>query len=315
MRVVFLGTPDMAVPPLKRLIDRSYDVSGVFTQPDRPSGRGQKLRPSPIKLLAQEKGIPVFQPEKIGSPENKVIFQRLNPDFLVVAAYGQILPSWILHVPRVAPLNIHFSLLPEYRGAAPAAHAVLNGDSETGVTIMIMREALDSGPVLMQGKTAISMADTTGKVEARLSEIGSELLIEAMDRCLKDEIRPVPQDETRVTWAPRISKADARILWGENAVKVHNRIRAMNPWPGAHTKFRGEHIHIWGSIPERGSHHGCDCTPGTILGLTQEGLSVQCGEGSVLVILELQKPSKKRINGREFASGVRLKPTESFSQD
>jgi methionyl-tRNA formyltransferase len=314
MRVVFLGTPEIAVPPLKSLLDHSYDVSGVFTQPDRPSGRGQKLRSSSVKKFAQEKGIPVFQPEKIRSEENKEIIDKLDPDFLIVAAYGQILPLWLLQSPRVAPLNIHFSLLPQYRGAAPAAYAILNGDVETGVTIMIMQELMDSGPILMQKKTAIPVTATTGELEARLSEIGSRLLIEAMDRYLKDEIRPVPQDETLATRAPRISKVDARILWRENALGIHNRIRAMNPWPGAYTNFREEQVHIWCSIPENGEPDSAG-TPGTFLGLTQNGLRVQCGEGSVLEIRELQKPSKKRINGREFASGERLRRNESLFHD
>jgi methionyl-tRNA formyltransferase len=314
MRVVFLGTPEIAVPPLKSLLDHSYDVSGVFTQPDRPSGRGQKLRSSSVKKFAQEKGIPVFQPEKIRSEENKEIIDKLDPDFLIVAAYGQILPLWLLQSPRVAPLNIHFSLLPQYRGAAPAAYAILNGDVETGVTIMIMQELMDSGPILMQKKTAIPVTATTGELEARLSEIGSRLLIEAMDRYLKDEIRPVPQDETLATRAPRISKVDARILWRENALGIHNRIRAMNPWPGAYTNFREEQVHIWCSIPENGEPDSAG-TPGTFLGLTQNGLRVQCGEGSVLEIRELQKPSKKRINGREFASGERLRCNESLFHD
>jgi methionyl-tRNA formyltransferase len=314
MRVVFLGTPEIAVPPLKSLLDHSYDVRGVFTQPDRPSGRGQKLKPSSVKKFAQEKGIPVFQPEKIRSEENKEIIDRLDPDFLIVAAYGQILPSWLLQSPRVAPLNIHFSLLPQYRGAAPAAYAILNGDVETGVTIMIMQELLDSGPILMQKKTAIPATATTGELETRLSEIGSTLIIEAIDKYLKDEIRPVPQDETRASRAPRISKVDARILWRENALGVHNRIRAMNPWPGAYTNFRGEQVHIWYSIPDKGEP-GSAGAPGTFLGLTQHGLRVQCGEGSVLEIRELQKPSKKRINGREFASGARLRRNESLFHD
>jgi methionyl-tRNA formyltransferase len=314
MRVVFLGTPEIAVPPLKNLLDHSYDVSGVFTQPDRPSGRGQKLRSSSVKKFAQEKGIPVFQPEKIRSEENKEIIDKLDPDFLIVAAYGQILPSWLLQSPRVAPLNIHFSLLPQYRGAAPVAYAILNGDVETGVTIMIMQELLDSGPILMQKKTAIPVTATTGELEARLSEIGSRLLIEAMDKYLKDEIKPVPQDETRATRAPRISKVDARILWRENALGIHNRIRAMNPWPGAYTNFREEQVHIWCSVPEN-RDPGSAGAPGTFLGLTQHGMRVQCGEGSVLEIRELQKPSKKRINGREFASGERLGLNESLFHD
>jgi len=314
MRVVFLGTPEIAIPPLKSLLDHSFEVSCVFTQPDRPSGRGHKRKPCSAKIFAQENGIPVFQPEKIQSKENRDIIDRLNPDFLVVAAYGQILPAWLLQSPRVAPLNVHFSLLPQYRGAAPTTYAILNGGVKTGVTIMIMQEALDSGPVLMQKEVSISLTATTGEVEAMLSETGAKLLIEAIDKYLKDEIQPVPQDETDVTWAPRISKVDARILWSENAVNIHNRIRAMNPWPGAYTNYQGERLHIWRSMPGIG-HTISDGVPGTFLGLTQNGLRVQCGEGSVLEILEIQKPSKRRINGREFSSGARLRLHDSLFQE
>ena len=313
MRVVFLGTPEIAVPPLQRLLDSAYEVAGVFTQPDRPSGRGQKLKPSPIKLFAEKKGIPVFQPERIRDEENRKVIGELDPDFLVVAAYGQILPSWLLNAPRLAPLNLHFSLLPHYRGAAPTAYAILNGDRVTGVTIMLMQEALDAGPILMQREIPVPINATTGELEAELSAIGAGLLIETMDRYLKDDIQPVQQDESRITWAPRLSKKDAQISWNENARRIHNRIRAMNPWPGAYTHFNGERLHIWSSKPVAGGG-GTGGGPGTFLGVTQNGLRIQCGEGSVLEILEIQKPSKRRVTGREFASGGRFQPNESLFQ-
>ena len=281
----------------------------MFTQPDRPSGRGHKLKPSPVKIFSEEKGIPVFQPEKIRSDENREIIESLHPDFIVVAAYGQILPDWFLRAPRLAPLNIHFSLLPRYRGAAPSAYAILNGDSITGVTIMIMQEALDSGPILMRREMAISLTATTGDVESELSEIGAELLIETMDKYLKDDIQPVLQDEAQVTWAPRITKDAAHIIWSENALKIHNHIRAMNPWPGAYTQFHGERLHIWNSVPETGDPMPGGI-PGTFLGLTENGMRVLCGEGSILEVLTLQKPSKRRVSGREFASGGRLHPQD-----
>jgi methionyl-tRNA formyltransferase len=309
MRVVFLGTPEIAVPPLRSLLSHSYNVSGVFTQPDRPSGRGHKTKPSAVKVFAKENGIPVFQPERIGSEENREIFQKIQPDFIIVAAYGQILPAWILKSACLVPLNIHFSLLPKYRGAAPTAYAILNGDAQTGISIMIMQEALDSGPVLLQRTTPIPLNVTTGEMETELSEIGSDLLIETMKRLLDGSIRPVPQDETLVSWAPRITKEDARIQWTENAMIIHNRIRAMNPWPGAFTVFRKERLHIWSSLPITGRIVGGEM-PGTFLGLTQNGLLVQCGDRTVLEILELQKPSKRRVSGREFASGLRLNSSE-----
>jgi methionyl-tRNA formyltransferase len=309
MRVVFLGTPQLAVPPLKSLLDHSYDIRGVFTQPDRPSGRGHKTKPGPVKIFAEAQGIPVFQPEKIRSEENREIMNSLSPDFLVVAAYGQILPVWLLQAARLAPLNVHFSLLPHYRGAAPVAHAILNGDSITGITIMIMQQALDSGPILMQREIPISSTATAGELESELSQLGAGLLIETMDKYLKDAVRPIPQDEKKATWAHRLSRDITRIVWNENALQIHNRIRAMNPWPGAHTICRGERLHLWRSNPETGNHE-FGGVPGTFLGVSPKGLRVQCGEGSVLEILEIQKPSKRRVTGREFASGARPHPNE-----
>lgn len=314
MRVVFLGTPETAVPPLRSLLVHSYEIAAVFTQPDRPSGRGRKLKPGPVKIFAEQNGIPVFQPEKIRNEKNHEIFRRMRPDFLVVAAYGQILPAWLLQWARLAPLNIHFSLLPAYRGAAPVAHAILNGDSVTGITVMIMEKALDSGPILKQKRVPISLTATTGELEVRLSEVGAELLLEAMEEYLEGSIQPVKQDETLASRAPRLSKEDARIAWNENALRIHNRVRAMNPWPGAFSVFRGERVHIWRSLPESCSAvSGSD--PGTFLGYTKTGLRIQCGEGSVLEVLELQKPSKKRISGREFAIGEHLHPKEVLFQN
>jgi methionyl-tRNA formyltransferase len=303
MRVIFMGTPETAVPPLKKLLDHSYEVAAVFTQPDRPSGRGHKLQPSPVKIFARENGLRVFQPEKIRDQESREIFDNLQPDFIVVAAYGQILPSWVLESARLAPLNIHFSLLPMYRGAAPVARAILNGDAITGTTIMIMQSELDAGPILKQAELSITPTATTGEIEAELSETGSELLIETMQAYAANTVHPVRQEEEKVTWAARIVKEDARIDWNENANRIHNRIRAMNPRPGAFTFFRRQQVHIWSSLPES-EKPDSPGFPGEFLGIDKGNLRIQCGEGSVLQILELQKPSKRRINGREFASGV-----------
>ena len=306
MRVVFMGTPETAVPPLQKILQCHYEVSGIFTQPDRPRGRGHKKIPSPVKIFAEQEGIPVFQPEKISEGENRKILGEIHPDFIVVAAYGQILPEWILQTAKLAPLNIHFSLLPLYRGAAPVAHAILNGDCCTGITIMIMQKSLDAGSILLQRELPIPLTATTGDIEAKLSEIGADLLIETMEAYTQHTVMPVEQNDNEATWAPRISKNDARIDWGKNAMQIHNLIRAMNPRPGAFTFFEGQKIHIWSSIPETdvtGIKSGQD--PGTYLGLDQNSLRMQCGNGSVLKVQEIQKPSKKRINGREFISGER----------
>ncbi|MEJ2108925.1 MAG: methionyl-tRNA formyltransferase [Acidobacteriota bacterium] len=264
MRVVFMGTPETAVPPLKKVIDHAYNVVAVFTQPDRPSGRGQKN--------------------------------------------GQILPEWILTAARLVPLNIHYSLLPSYRGAAPVARSIMNGDPVTGVTIMVMQESLDSGPIIKQRKLEIPITATTGDIEAELSGIGAELLIEIMDDYKNGVVETIKQDEESVTWAQRISKEEARIKWDETATQIHNRIRALNPRPGAFTFFKGQKLHIWKSIPENPAARVAGI-PGAFLGLQGDRMRILCGEGSVLQILELQKPSKNRINGREFINGARLEKT------
>lgn len=315
MRVVFLGTPETAVPPLRILLEHSYDIAAVFTQPDRPSGRGHKMKPAPVKVFAERYGIPVFQPEKIRQEQNRKIIEDLRPDFLVVAAYGQILPSWFLKAASRVPLNIHFSLLPKYRGAAPIARSILNGDTVTGVTVMIMQEELDAGPILMQKQVPVATTATRGDLETELSVIGAELLIETMEKYQAGSIRPRPQDAGLVSWAPGISKRNARIEWNESARNVHNRIRAMNPWPGAYTFFGNDRVQIWNSMPEEAKDFTCDGIAGTLLGLSKQGLRILCGGGSVLEITELQMSSRKRINGREFASGVHLKPKEPLFRD
>jgi methionyl-tRNA formyltransferase len=305
MRVVFLGTPMFAVPAFQMLLKHSYDICGVFTQPDKPSGRGKKLQPGPIKVLAQEQGIPVFQPVKLRGDENRHIIEGLRPDFIVVAAYGQILPGWMLRAAQIAPLNIHASLLPKYRGAAPVAWPILNGETVTGVTIMLVHEELDAGAILLQKEVSIGCSTTTGELTAELSEVGAKLLIKTMEELHKGTIKPIPQDATRVSWAPRITKDMAEISWQKKALEIHNRIRGMNPWPVAFCRFRGENLRIWRSLPAESSSIP-SAGPGTFLGPSADGIYVQCGEGTVLELLELQLPAKGRVTGREFANGARL---------
>jgi methionyl-tRNA formyltransferase len=313
MRVIFLGTPTFAVPSLRMLLDNSsYEVCGVFTQPDRPSGRGQKLQPSPVKVLAQTRGIPVFQPDKIRAEENRSIIEELHPDFMAVTAYGQILPGWLLKAARITAVNVHASLLPQYRGAAPIPWAILNGDDVTGVTTMVVQETLDSGAILLQKEVPISPAMTAGELGDVLSEVGGSLLIETLDGLRNNAIKPIDQDESRISWAPRITKDMAAVSWEKRALAIHNRIRAMNPWPNAFTVFRNERLHLWRSLP-RDMPAGSAALPGTFLGLSQKGLYVQCGEETVLEILEVQRAAKGRVNGREFANGVHLRIGELIS--
>jgi len=309
MRVVFLGTPEFAVPALRKLRENSHEICAVFTQPDRPSGRGQKLQPSPVKLLALEYGIPVYQPEKIRMEENRQVFEDLRPDFIVVAAYGQILPGWLLQSARYAPVNIHASLLPRYRGAAPIAWAIIKGEPLTGVTTMIMHEKLDSGPMLLQQQTAIPLTLTAGELARELADLGAELLIHTLMDW--QQINPIRQDESEVSWAPRITKEMAKISWEKPALEAHNQIRGMNPWPVAYSDFRGERLHIWRSLPEAEAADSRE-TPGTFLGCTRDAVRVQCGSGTVLHLLEVQMPAKSRVTGREFASGARLRIGEAI---
>jgi methionyl-tRNA formyltransferase len=305
MRVVFLGTPTFAVPAFRMLLKHSYEICGVFTQPDRPSGRGHKLQPSPIKLLAQEQGIPVFQPARIRDEESRLILENCLPDFIVVVAYGQILPGWLLRIARVAPVNIHASLLPRYRGAAPIAWAILNGETVTGVTTMVVDEGLDSGPILIQQEVPIPINKTAGELAIDISNVGADLLIKTLEGLQKGTIDPIAQDTSKVSWAPRITKDMAPISWQKPALHIHNQIRGMNPWPIAHADFRGENLRIWRSMPARQSTDTPQA-PGALLGHTGNGIHVQCGDGTVLEILEVQMPAKSIVTGREFANGAHL---------
>jgi methionyl-tRNA formyltransferase len=311
MRVIFLGTPEFAVPALKMLLGSRYEVCAVFTQPDRPSGRGQALQPTPVKLEAQAHGIPVFQPLKIRAEENKPLIGELHPDFLVVAAFGQILPAWLLQAPNLAPVNIHPSLLPKYRGAAPMTWTLLNGDTLTGVTTMQMNAGLDTGPILLQREFSVAAMMTGGELESALSEIGAALLLETLDGICQGTVHPMLQDDTLATSAPRITKEMGLLDWSQDARSLHNRIRALNPRPLCHSSYLGQRIQVLRSRFES-TENTPRRPPGSFVGLTADGILIQCGNGSVLEILQLQLPSKKPVSGRQFAAGARLKPNEAI---
>jgi methionyl-tRNA formyltransferase len=305
MRVVFMGTPEFAVPSLRILIDSGYQVVAAFTQPDRPSGRGQKTHPTAIKALAIAENIPVYQPEKVRGEEHRSLIEQLRPDFMVVVAYGQILPVWLLKAARIAPVNVHASLLPKYRGAAPVIWALLNGEPVTGVTTMLMDEHLDTGPVLLKREVPVTERMTAGDLGTQLSRVGAELLIPTLDGLRDGTLQPVAQDNARASWAPRISKEQARISWEGSAGQIHNLIRALNPRPLAFTEFRGRRLQILGGrIPIAADLKGRP--PGTFLGKTESGMLVQCGGDTVLEVLELQLQSRRPASGREFANGARL---------
>ncbi len=312
MRVVFLGTPEFAVPSLRVLLDSPFEVVGVFTQPDRPAGRGQKLQAPPVKVFAAARSIPVWQPEKIRSPENRPLLESCGPDIIVVAAYGQLLPAWLLQLPRWGCVNVHGSLLPHYRGAAPVAWALLNGDAKTGVTTMLMDEHLDTGPMLLREEVNISSTMTAGELAAKLAEVGAGLLIPTLEGLISCTLTPTPQDDAAASQAPRVTKEMGQIQWSRSAISIHNQIRALNPWPLAYADIRGQRVQILRSEPP-GSAAAPSMEIGTFLAATERGMKVACGEGSALEVIEVQPSGKKRMSGRDFANGTRLRPGDRLS--
>jgi methionyl-tRNA formyltransferase len=307
MRVVFMGTPEFAVPSLKTLLAGGCDVCAVVTQPDRPAGRGRRVQSSPVKLLAEAGGVPVYQPEKVRDPRHHEFFESCMSDFLVVVAFGQILPAWLLELPKVAAVNVHASLLPRYRGAAPINWAIMNGETTSGVTTMLMEERLDSGPILLQKVLPIPPEMTAGQLAERLAREGADLLMPTLEALRDGTLHGTIQDESRASYAPRITKEMAPVAWKQAAVQVHNLIRALNPWPLAHTEFRGQKLQLFSSRADTGAARS-DGKPGCYLGSTREGMRIQCGDGAVLELLEVQLAGKGRVSGRDFANGARLKP-------
>lgn len=299
MRIVFMGTPDFAVPSLRRLLDEGYEVVGVVTQPDRPKGRKQILTPSPVKEVALEYGIPLLQPERIRKVEayNEVL--SLNPDLIVTAAFGQILPKALLDSPRLGCINVHASLLPKYRGGAPIHYAVINGEVETGVTIMYMVEELDAGDILSQAMIPIHPLDTAGTMFDKLTQLGADLLIQTLPDLIAGQIKPIPQDESKVTYSPTIKREDEKINFYQSAQKIYNQVRGLNPWPVAFATIDQQPLKIWWTEwrAENSSH-----MPGTILSVSPTGVEVATSEG-ILILKEIQPAGKKRMNIADFLRG------------
>ncbi len=310
-RIVFMGTPQFAIPTLQWLIDEysSKDanggVVGVFTQPDRPSGRGRKLRPSPVKMLAQEHGLPVLEPKSLRTPESLAELQALQPDVIVVAAFGQILPVSVLELPSFGCLNVHASLLPRWRGAAPVAAAILAGDDTTGVTIMQMDAGLDTGPILSQRSLSIAPEDTREALTARLAQLGAELLRDTLPSWFAGDLEPQPQSEALATYAPQIKKEEGHINWNESADAIARRVRAFVPWPGAFTHWQGNSLKILRAavIDPWQSEEVEDLLPGTVVAAS-EGPAVIAGRG-VLQLYEVQLAGKRPIAADAFARGAR----------
>jgi methionyl-tRNA formyltransferase len=303
MRIAFAGTPAFAAAALQALVESHFEVALVLTQPDRPAGRGQHLRASPVKLLASEQRLPISQPPTLKTPEGRAELGQWAPDVLVVVAYGLILPQAALDLPRMGCLNIHGSLLPRWRGAAPIQRAILAGDAETGVTIMQLDAGLDTGPMLLERRRSIGLHDTAGDLHDALSELGALALIDALDGLAAGTLKPRAQPATGATHASKIDKSEAAINWTASAIQLDRQVRAFNPWPIAETRFGNETLRVLRSqVAEAGGVHA---DPGTLLGLAEDGLRVACGEG-VLAIGELQRAGKRPVSARDFANAVRV---------
>ncbi len=306
LKLVFMGTPDFAVPSLKKLIDEGYDVKLVVTQPDRPAGRGKKLTSPPVKVVAEKSGIPVYQPERI--KENKELKRELlniEPDLIVVAAYGKILPEWLLNLPKYGTINVHASLLPKYRGASPIQWALLNGEEETGVTIMKVIPKLDAGDIISQRRVKIEKEDNAQTLHDKLAKAGAELIVETIPRYISGEIKPVPQNEEEATYCPQIKKEMGKIDWSRSSEEIFNQVRAFTPWPSAFTKFRGKLVKITKAQPVEGTGK-----PGEVIRADRE-LIVATGSGA-LKIERLKPEGRKEISGEEFIRGYRVKVGDFF---
>jgi methionyl-tRNA formyltransferase len=306
MDLTFLGTPAFAVPTLQKVLEAGHKVLSVVTQPDRPKGRGQALAASPVKETALAHGLPVYQPERIRRPEAVAHLAALGAEAMVVVGYGQIIPQSIIDLPRHGILNVHASLLPKYRGAAPVQWAIVNGETETGVTIMRIDAGLDTGDMLARAATPVAPEETAVELGARLAILGADLLVETLTRI--ESLQPEKQDSAQATLAPILKKEDGLVDWTLPATAIHNRVRGLQPWPGAYTTFRRQKLHVWQS--RLGQGHAL---PGTIH-RHGKAISVACGDASALELLEVQLEGKKRISGEAFANGQRLQDNESFGK-
>lgn len=308
MKIVFMGTPDFAVPVLKALIREEYEVAGVFTQPDRPKGRGKKPAPGPVKIAAEEAGIPVFQPEKIRRDGVETL-KQLKPDLCVTAAFGQILSQEILDVPPLGNINVHASLLPKHRGAAPIACSIMKGERETGVTTMFMDAGIDTGDILLQEKTQIGESETCSELTERLSRIGAELLIRTVAELEKGTLKRIPQNETEMTYDPMLDKGMSIVDFSQDADLVRGCINGLNPWPCVTVPLGNERLKLLRAVNEE-----ADGIPGTaIVTDPKKGLVIACGKGAVR-ILEVQAPGGKQMRTEDYLRGHGIPEGTSFNE-
>jgi methionyl-tRNA formyltransferase len=312
MVVVFFGTPRFAVPTLQHLLDTPHVVAGVVTQPDRPRGRGHKVTFAPVKVLALERHIPVIQPERLKPAEVADALRAWSADVAVVAAYGRIIPEHLLTIPRLGIVNVHASLLPKYRGAAPVHRAVMNGDTETGVTIMRVVRELDAGPMLAKVTRPIGPDETSDVVEEALAELGARLLVDVLDQMAAGGTHEEPQDESQATYAPRLLKEEGLIDWSQSAAQIHNRVRGLYPWPHAYSFLNGARLIVRRSKVLEDPEGWRRSAPGTITEVTSDALTVATGQGR-LGILEVQPEGKRAMRAQDFIAGHHLAPGDTFS--
>lgn len=310
MRLVFMGTPDAALPTLARLLQDGHEIAAVWTQPDKPAGRGDKLHSSPVKDFALEHRLPVQQPGKIKTDEARALFASHDAEVAIVVAYGRILPPEYLRAPRRGCINVHFSLLPLYRGAAPANWAIVNGETKTGVTTMFIEQELDSGPILLQRETAIGEAETTPELMQRLAFIGADLLAATLEQL--DVLTPRPQHDRDATFAPVLQKADGAVDWSNPAATIARCVRGFQPWPNAYTKCDSRRLIIWkaevAEIATRGVR------PGDVTFVHGDDLVVECGDQTALRITEVQPEARRRMSVRDFLNGTQLKIGDHFGE-
>ena len=310
-RIVFMGTPHAAVPTLQRIVSDGHEVVAVWTQPDKPSGRGNKIAPAPVKEFALSHGIEVHQPPRIKNDEAKQLFASHDADIAVVVAYGKILPEEFLRAPRSGCINVHFSLLPKYRGAAPANWAIINGETETGVTTMFIEPALDTGPILLQRETQIGERETAPELMERLAEIGAELLSETLTRL--HELTPRAQNDAEATFAPILKKEDGLIDWTQTAAVIDRRIRGLQPWPSAYTTLHSKRLTIWRAEP-------IEMYPkfppvGEVVHAFGDLLVIGCGEHTMLSLIEVQAEGRKRMSARDLRNGMHINNGDSVGQE
>ena len=310
MLIVFMGTPEFAVPSLRALLDNGYEVVGAITQPDRPAGRGHKLTPCPVKLLAQERGVPVYQIERIKAQEGVDCLRALRPELVVTAAFGQLLSKEILEIPQYGTVNVHASLLPKYRGSAPINWCILNGEKVAGVTTMLTDIGMDTGDMLLKAQTDIGELETAGELTQRLSEIGAKLLIDTLKFYPHGGLKSVPQNEAESSYQPMLTKEMGKIDWTRSAQEIACQVRGLNPWPCAYTESGDGRLKIYLAKPcaaEGAAEPGCVAVSGA-----KEGLKIACGEGW-LEVLEMQAPNARRMSAKAYLQGKKIEIGTKFN--